>query len=265
MCSTPALLTSAFSGPSFCSAASRKAENDVRSRTSSTCPIAGPGNDWAAAVLASADRSPMATDMPASLQARDGETDATSTASHRHRLADQLVGPHPALLHVVRSRAATYDPATGHPAGRSTRFALLVAAVLVLAGTAGPAAAVPEGPPFPSPAWTAREAANFALTGESAFEQLKNPDFVERFAQQSAAYSPEFGTRKLTHSSFVEESNLCATWSGPCTGDPFRYPGVDPFYKTATAVPVEFTDRGGTRSQTLTGLASPVTPPGPSP
>jgi pimeloyl-ACP methyl ester carboxylesterase len=135
----------------------------------------------------------------------------------------------------------------GHLAGRPTRFALLVAAVLLLAGTGSPAVAVPEGPPFPSEEWTAREAANFALTGESASEQLKNPAFVQRFAQQGAANFAEFGTRQVTNPSFVEESNICATWSGPCTGDPFRYPDVDPFYKTATVVPVEFTDRGGAR------------------
>jgi hypothetical protein len=132
-------------------------------------------------------------------------------------------------------------------ARRATRFAFLVAAVLLLAGTAGPAVAVPEGPPFPSPAWTAREAANFALTAESASEQLKDTAFVARFAQQSAENLAEFAVRQIAHTSLMEESNICATWSGPCTGDPFRYPGVDPFYDAATVFPVEFADRGGAR------------------
>ena len=41
---------------------------------------------------------------------------------------------------------------------------------------------------------------------------------------------------------------LCATWSMQCTGDPFRYPGVDPFYANeAVVTPVVFYDDGCAR------------------
>lgn len=41
---------------------------------------------------------------------------------------------------------------------------------------------------------------------------------------------------------------LCTSWVGPCSGDPFRYPGTDPFYTNeADVYPVVFYDDGCAR------------------
>ena len=41
---------------------------------------------------------------------------------------------------------------------------------------------------------------------------------------------------------------LCTSWVGPCSGDPFRYPGTDPFYTNeADVIPVVFYDEGCAR------------------
>lgn len=41
---------------------------------------------------------------------------------------------------------------------------------------------------------------------------------------------------------------LCTSWIGPCSGDPFRYPGTDPFYTNeADVIPVVFYDEGCAR------------------
>lgn len=41
---------------------------------------------------------------------------------------------------------------------------------------------------------------------------------------------------------------LCTSWVGPCSGDPFRYPGTDPFYSNeADVIPVVFYDDGCAR------------------
>ena len=41
---------------------------------------------------------------------------------------------------------------------------------------------------------------------------------------------------------------LCTSWVGPCSGDPFRYPGTDPFYTNeADVIPVVFYDDGCAR------------------
>ncbi len=128
------------------------------------------------------------------------------------------------------------------------RLAAVAAAstLLLLAGCPA-ASAVPEGPDYPSAQWTAREAQNFALTGEAASEQLADPAFVSRWQQQSLLNLQAFAQRQITAPEFREEGNLCATWGEQCTGDPFAYPGVDPFYDAARVVPVEFVDRGGAR------------------
>ncbi len=137
--------------------------------------------------------------------------------------------------------------------GRRTRprapiaVALAGAALLGALLSPSPALAVPEGPAYPSPEWTAREAQNFALTGESPAEQLSDPAFVRRWQEQSAANAAAFVVRQLTDPEFREEGNLCASWSEQCTGDPFAYPGVDAFYDDAQVVPVEFADRDGAR------------------
>src|SRR5207302_46131 len=108
--------------------------------------------------------------------------------------------------------------------------ALISAVVLALLSPA-PARAVPEGPPYPSPEWTAREQANFAKTGEEPQREAADPGFAARWQQQGAANDAELASRDTADPSWNSwPGNLCAAWSMQCTGDPFLYPGVDSFY-----------------------------------
>ncbi len=102
--------------------------------------------------------------------------------------------------------------------------------------------AIPEGPEPNTPDWYAREAANYARTLEATLEQI-SPGFQQRLQSQSLAneaewlqrgaddptwFSPQAGNSNLTP--------LCTSWMEQCAGDPFRYPGVDPFYDNEGAV-----------------------------
>ncbi|WP_370327509.1 cell wall-binding repeat-containing protein [Euzebya sp.] len=127
-------------------------------------------------------------------------------------------------------------------------LSVVVAAALALAATAVPATAIPEGPDHPSPEWTAREAANYARTLESPAEHLADPTFQARLAEQGIANVAAFTERTLTEPWWRSEGNICATWGEECAGDPFRYPGVDPFHDLVGQVePVEFHDAQGAR------------------
>lgn len=123
------------------------------------------------------------------------------------------------------------------------------AAAAALAIAVGPVGAVPEGPPYPSAAWTAREAANFAKTGEEPAREAADPGFAARWQQQSAANDASLAARDTPDISWTSfPGNLCASWSMQCTGDPYLYPGVDSFYdRDGTVVPVNFYDRGCAR------------------
>lgn len=116
--------------------------------------------------------------------------------------------------------------------------------------------AIPEGPDANTPEWFAREAANYARTLEAPAEQASNPDFLIRFQTQSTANDLEFTQRQLQDPTWVTAGNLpvlplCATWSEPCVGDPFRYPGTDPFYDNeGEVIPFTIYDDGCAR---LTG------------
>lgn len=122
------------------------------------------------------------------------------------------------------------------------------------------AAAIPEGPEFPSAEWTQRDLLNVAKTTEAPLEQASNPAFVLRWEQQSLANILEWNQRALADPSWllVPSGNtpltpLCTTWGEQCAGDPFRYPqspGPDGeiFYtQEAEVIPVVFYDRGCAR------------------
>lgn len=120
---------------------------------------------------------------------------------------------------------------------RPTCAAAAAAVALALLGGAAPASAQDA-------AFAQREEANFARVGQAPQQQSGDPGFLARWQQQSLTNSLEFTAlgpaRRLATS-----GNLCREWAQQCTGDPYRYPGVDPFYDTADVVPVSFLDRGG--------------------
>jgi len=131
---------------------------------------------------------------------------------------------------------------------------LRAAAALTLALLSAPLFAIPEGPEPNTPAWIAREAANYAKTTEGPTEQLL-PAFQSRWLPQSAANIAAWNARALADPSWLLVSSgntpvlpLCTTWALQCAGDPFRYPGVDPFYENeAEVTPVVIYDQGCAR------------------
>jgi hypothetical protein len=101
---------------------------------------------------------------------------------------------------------------------------------------------------FPSPEWSAREAANFARLSEAPARQAGDPAFMQRWAEQSAANRVDYENRRLSDPNWSSSENACASGSTACTGDPYRYPGVDPWYGTVGEVtPVNFYDAQGAR------------------
>ncbi|HEY0974204.1 MAG TPA: hypothetical protein VGE57_06895 [Solimonas sp.] len=114
------------------------------------------------------------------------------------------------------------------------------------------AAAIPEGPAHPSADWTQRELTNYARTLEGPLEQVGNPVFLARLQLQSAANLAQWVQRSVGDPSWLLLNApvlpLCATWAEQCAGDPFRYPGVDPFYDSEVDIePVVFYDEGCAR------------------
>ena len=63
--------------------------------------------------------------------------------------------------------------------------------------------AVPEGPAYPSLAWTARETANYAKVLEAPVEQVSNPAFMLRLGVQSTLNTSTLLLRDLTDPSWV--------------------------------------------------------------
>lgn len=114
--------------------------------------------------------------------------------------------------------------------------------------------AIPEGPAPNTPEWAAREATNYARTGDAPTEQLA-PAFATRLQTQSTANQSEWLMRGVNdpdwfspQSGNTELTPLCATWALQCAGDPFRYPGVDPFYTDeAEVLPLVIYDQGCAR------------------
>lgn len=106
-----------------------------------------------------------------------------------------------------------------------------------------------------SPEFAACELKNFARVSEAPREEATNPIFLQRLQEQSLANLQEYLARIAADPSYLPISTggaslntpvtpLCATWGMQCAGDPFRYPGVDPFYDDEAVVePVTYYDR----------------------
>lgn len=115
-----------------------------------------------------------------------------------------------------------------------TRMLRLLAACALLLPSL--AQAIPEGPEPNTPAWFQREALNYARTLEAPTEEVTNPAFMLRLQTQSNTNTLELAQRDLADPTWITSGNvpvvlpLCASWAEPCVGDPFRYPGSDPFY-----------------------------------
>jgi hypothetical protein len=124
--------------------------------------------------------------------------------------------------------------------------ALFIAVLSLLGVPATGATAVPEGPAPGSPDWYAREAANLAITSGEIQREAADPSFAVRLEEQSVANQQDFLLRQATDPDWVSAGNVCERWDGDCAGDPFRYPGTDPFYDTVGQVaPISFYDRDG--------------------
>ncbi|HVT35493.1 MAG TPA: hypothetical protein VHE37_07915, partial [Nevskiaceae bacterium] len=110
----------------------------------------------------------------------------------------------------------------------------LVAALCALSFEA---AAIPEGPDYPSPAWIEREAANYAKTAEGPAEEAENPAFIARWEEQQLANQQSWNERWLNDPTWLgypsgntTQTPLCTVWFAQCSGNPFDYPDTDPFY-----------------------------------
>jgi alpha-beta hydrolase superfamily lysophospholipase len=135
---------------------------------------------------------------------------------------------------------------------RPRNFIRLGAATLAIAaligGTAGTAGGESVGPEYPSAEWFDREARNYAMTQQAPTEQASDPAFEQRWLEQSRDNFLSYFQARYVDMTWPWDStgNLCNHWSGPCTGDPFRYPGVDPFYENEGRVEeVIYFDSGG--------------------
>ncbi len=127
---------------------------------------------------------------------------------------------------------------------KKTYSAAHLAGVL-LACSAGPLQA--DGPPFPSAEWTLREANNYSRTQDATAIQA-DPQFQQRWQQQSLINAQEYLARERNDAGWNSRGNACKEWAEPCTGDPYRYPGWDAFYAAeGELAPVIFFDAQGAR------------------
>lgn len=106
-----------------------------------------------------------------------------------------------------------------------------------------------------TPGFAACERANFARVLEAPREQASNPVFLQRAQAQSMTNLQTYLARIAMDPSYLPVTAgglplntpitpLCATWGLQCVGDPFRYPGVDPFYdQEAVVEAVTYYDR----------------------
>lgn len=69
------------------------------------------------------------------------------------------------------------------------------------------ASAIPEGPDYPSPAWTAREAQNYAKVLEAPLEEVSNPAFVARWSTQSLLNVGSYLARDVADPSWLLASS----------------------------------------------------------
>jgi hypothetical protein len=130
---------------------------------------------------------------------------------------------------------------------RGVALACLLGA-LALVAPAISATAVPEGPAPGTPDWYAREASNVAVTSGEQVRETTDPTFALRLEEQSVANQQSYALRQATDPDWISQGNVCERWDGDCAGDPFRYPGVDPFYDSVGQVtPISYYDDGGAR------------------
>ncbi len=106
---------------------------------------------------------------------------------------------------------------------------LLGVVTALFAVSTSSAFAIPEGPDDGTPEWGAREAGNFARTRDEANRELSSPAFQQRLSEQAALNAAAYVEFQAANG-FLNAGNLCNHWMLTCGGDPFRYPGVDPFY-----------------------------------
>ena len=125
-----------------------------------------------------------------------------------------------------------------HLPRRVRRGAAAAVALLSVLALAAPAFGQTADPAYPSPEWFQREAENFAMVSQAPLEQAADPEFQQRWHEQMQANFLHYMQRRYVEMTWPWDStgNLCAHWAGPCTGDPFRYPGVDPFYENEGTV-----------------------------
>jgi hypothetical protein len=116
-----------------------------------------------------------------------------------------------------------------------SRLVPVCVAGLLAAALAAPASAQDAG-------FAEAEAANYARTLQAPQQQAADPEFLARWQEQSLANFAEFAALGRVAET---TGNVCREWAEQCTGDPYRYPGVDPFYEQADVLPVSFLDRGG--------------------
>jgi hypothetical protein len=123
---------------------------------------------------------------------------------------------------------------------RTNRSRWLVAAIslLSLPALALPAWGQASEPAYPSPEWFQREAENFAIVSQAPLEQAADLEFQQRWNDQSTENRLYYLQSRYVDMTWPWDStgNVCNHWSGPCTGDPYRYPGVDPFYENEGTV-----------------------------
>jgi len=113
------------------------------------------------------------------------------------------------------------------------RLLALAIVPALLFGLAGPATSQSAEPEYPSPEWFQREAENFATISQAPLEQAADPAFQQRWNDQSTANRLHYFQSRYVDMTWPWDSsgNACNHWSGPCTGDPYLYPGVDSFYE----------------------------------
>lgn len=83
---------------------------------------------------------------------------------------------------------------------------------------------------------------NYARTADAPTEQL-SPALQQRLHAQNAANETEWLMRGISDPDWFSPLSgntnltpLCTSWMMQCAGDPFRYPGVDPFYENEAEV-----------------------------
>lgn len=121
----------------------------------------------------------------------------------------------------------------------------VAAAVLLWAATPAVlaqdmAGADDEAPPFPSAAWTQREAENFARSGEAIAEQLSQPAFQQRWTAQSAANIASYSARAAQDPSWLLATSTPVLELLQSVSDPAALlPGVSDVVQQLASAPLE--------------------------